>query len=146
MKNTFTFFAFYVKIYILQQERSTMKYQNPILRGFYPDQAYVQQMAAIIWCAAVFSTFREFLFESKDLVNWNQIGYVLTRKSQVMLHEINSSGGVLHQLSDFSMADSIWSQQMIQLTRTFMFIQIIFIANGQNPFMLIRRHRPIISF
>lgn len=34
------------------------------------------------------------LFESRDLVNWTQIGHVLTRKSQVMLEKINSSGGV----------------------------------------------------
>ena len=34
------------------------------------------------------------LFESSDLVNWNQIGHVLTRKDQVMLDKINSSGGV----------------------------------------------------
>lgn len=34
------------------------------------------------------------LFESDDLVNWKQIGHVLTRKSQVMLDKINSSGGV----------------------------------------------------
>lgn len=34
------------------------------------------------------------LFESRDLVNWTQIGHVLTRKSQIMLEGIGSSGGV----------------------------------------------------
>ncbi|MFT3951438.1 MAG: glycoside hydrolase family 43 protein [Oscillospiraceae bacterium] len=34
------------------------------------------------------------LFESDDLINWTQIGHVLTRKEQVMLEKINSSGGV----------------------------------------------------
>ncbi|MBQ8597758.1 MAG: glycoside hydrolase family 43 protein [Lachnospiraceae bacterium] len=72
-----------------------MKYTNPIVKGFYPDPSV---------CAAngkyylVCSSFQYFpgvpLFESEDLVNWKQIGYVLTRKTQVMLEKINSSGGV----------------------------------------------------
>lgn len=72
-----------------------MKYKNPVLKGFYPDPSI---------CAAngkyymVCSSFQYFpgvpLFESSDLVNWTQIGHVLTRKSQIMLEKINSSGGV----------------------------------------------------
>lgn len=72
-----------------------MKYTNPVLKGFYPDPSV---------CAAngkyymVCSSFQYFpgvpLFESDDLVNWTQIGHVLTRKSQVMLEGIASSGGV----------------------------------------------------
>lgn len=72
-----------------------MKYKNPVVRGFYPDPSV---------CAAngkyylVCSSFQYFpgvpLFESDDLVNWTQIGHVLTRKSQVMLDKIASSGGV----------------------------------------------------
>ncbi len=72
-----------------------MRYTNPIIKGFYPDPSV---------CAAngkyylVSSSFQYFpgvpLFESEDLVNWKQIGHVLTRKSQVMLDKIASSGGV----------------------------------------------------
>lgn len=72
-----------------------MKYQNPVVKGFYPDPSV---------CAAngkyylVCSSFQYFpgvpLFESDDLVNWTQIGHVLTRKSQVMLDKVASSGGV----------------------------------------------------
>lgn len=72
-----------------------MIYQNPIVKGFYPDPSV---------CAAngkyylVCSSFQYFpgvpLFESDDLVNWHQIGHVLTRKSQVMLEGVRSSGGV----------------------------------------------------
>lgn len=72
-----------------------MQYKNPIISGFYPDPSV---------CAAngryylVCSSFQYFpgvpLFESDDLVNWKQIGHVLTRKSQIMLEGINSSGGV----------------------------------------------------
>lgn len=72
-----------------------MKYQNPILRGFYPDPSVCAANGSYYMVCSSFQYFPGVpLFESKDLVNWNQIGYVLTRKSQVMLHEINSSGGV----------------------------------------------------
>lgn len=72
-----------------------MKYRNPVVKGFYPDPS--------VCCAngkyyMVCSSFQYFpgvpLFESDDLVNWRQIGHVLTRKNQVMLEKINSSGGV----------------------------------------------------
>ncbi len=72
-----------------------MRYTNPVVKGFYPDPSV---------CAAngkyymVCSSFQYFpgvpLFESEDLINWTQIGHVLTRKTQVMLEKINSSGGV----------------------------------------------------
>lgn len=72
-----------------------MRYRNPVISGFYPDPSV---------CAAngkyymVCSSFQYFpgvpLFESGDLVNWKQIGYVLTRKSQIMLEKVGSSGGV----------------------------------------------------
>lgn len=72
-----------------------MKYQNPVVRGFYPDPSV---------CAAngkfylVTSSFQYFpgvpLFESEDLVNWKQIGHVLSDLSQVELHKVRSSGGV----------------------------------------------------
>ncbi len=72
-----------------------MRYRNPVLSGFYPDPS--------VCCAngkyyMVCSSFQYFpgvpLFESDNLVNWKQIGYVLTRPNQVMLDKINSSGGV----------------------------------------------------
>ena len=72
-----------------------MKYSNPVLKGFYPDPS--------VCCAngkyyMVCSSFQYFpgvpLFQSTDLVNWTQIGHVLTRKSQVMLENVRSSGGV----------------------------------------------------
>ena len=73
----------------------SMRYQNPIVPGFYPDPSV---------CAAngkyylVTSSFQYFpgvpLFESDDLINWVQIGHVLTRPSQVQLAHVPSSGGV----------------------------------------------------
>lgn len=72
-----------------------MRYTNPVVKGFYPDPS-------VCWAGGkyymVCSSFQYFpgipLFESEDLVNWTQIGHVLTRRSQVMLEGVRSSGGV----------------------------------------------------
>jgi xylan 1,4-beta-xylosidase len=72
-----------------------MKYENPVIKGFYPDPS-VYKVGDTYYL--VCSSFQYFpgvpLFESKDLVNWKQIGHCLTRKSQIQLDKINSSGGV----------------------------------------------------
>jgi alpha-N-arabinofuranosidase len=72
-----------------------MKYVNPVVRGFYPDPSVCYANGKYYM---VNSTFQYFpgvsLLESEDLVHWKQIGNVLTRKSQVYLEKINSSGGV----------------------------------------------------
>ena len=71
-----------------------MKYTNPVLKGFYPDPSVCAANGRYYLVCSSFQFFQGVpLFESKDLVNWNQIGHVLTRPSQVMLTRINSSGG-----------------------------------------------------
>lgn len=72
-----------------------MIYKNPVINGFYPDPSVCSHNGKYYLVCSSFQYFPGVpLFESSDLVNWNQIGYVLTRKSQVMLDKINSSGGV----------------------------------------------------
>lgn len=72
-----------------------MKYQNPIIPGFYPDPSVCEANGKYYLVASSFQYFPGVpLFESDDLVNWNQIGYVLTRPSQVQLGHVPSSGGV----------------------------------------------------
>ena len=72
-----------------------MKYQNPVLRGFYPDPSVCRAEGIYYMVCSSFQYFPGIpLFQSFDLVNWTQIGYVLTRESQIALHEIPSSGGV----------------------------------------------------
>ncbi|CQR55997.1 glycoside hydrolase family 43 protein [Paenibacillus riograndensis] len=72
-----------------------MKYNNPVIKGFYPDPS-VCQVANTYYL--VCSSFQYFpgvpIFESKDLINWVQIGHCLTRTSQVQLDTVDSSGGV----------------------------------------------------
>ena len=72
-----------------------MKYTNPVLKGFYPDPSVCFANGKYYMVNSSFQFFPGVpLFESDDLVNWKQIGHVLTRKSQVELDKINSSGGV----------------------------------------------------
>ena len=72
-----------------------MIYHNPVLKGFYPDPSVCSYNGKYYMVCSSFQYFPGVpLFESSDLVNWKQIGYVLTRSSQVMLDKINSSGGV----------------------------------------------------
>ncbi|MBP1550583.1 MAG: glycoside hydrolase family 43 protein [Oscillospiraceae bacterium] len=72
-----------------------MKYTNPIVKGFYPDPSVCFANGKFYLVCSSFQYFPGVpLFESDDLVNWKQIGHVLTRKTQVMLEKINSSGGV----------------------------------------------------
>ena len=72
-----------------------MIYKNPVLKGFCPDPSVCFANGKYY---LVTSTFQYFpgvaLFESDNLVNWKQIGYVLTRPEQVMLDKIPASGGV----------------------------------------------------
>ncbi len=72
-----------------------MKYFNPVVKGFYPDPSVCFAEEKFYMVCSSFQYFPGVpLFESTDLVNWTQIGHVLTRKSQVFLEKINSSGGV----------------------------------------------------
>lgn len=72
-----------------------MKYSNPVLKGFYPDPSVCFADGKYYMVCSSFQYFPGVpLFESDNLVNWKQIGYVLTRPGQVMLDKIGASGGV----------------------------------------------------
>lgn len=72
-----------------------MNYQNPILRGMYPDPS-VCLVDGVYYL--VNSTFEYFpgvpIFSSADLINWTQIGNCLTRPSQLPLEKTECSGGI----------------------------------------------------
>ena len=72
-----------------------MHYRNPVLKGFYPDPSVCCVDGVYYMVCSSFQYFPGVpLFESCDLVNWKQIGHVLTRPSQIALAEVPSSGGV----------------------------------------------------
>lgn len=72
-----------------------MKYNNPVIKGFYPDPSICKVDDTYYLVCSSFQYFPGVpLFESKDLLNWTQIGHCLTRKSQIRLETVSSSGGV----------------------------------------------------
>ncbi|KQN98926.1 glycoside hydrolase family 43 protein [Paenibacillus sp. Leaf72] len=72
-----------------------MKYNNPVIKGFYPDPSVCKVEDTYYLVCSSFQYFPGVpIFESKDLINWTQIGHCLTRESQVQLGKVGSSGGV----------------------------------------------------
>ncbi|QOS80636.1 glycoside hydrolase family 43 protein [Paenibacillus sp. JNUCC31] len=72
-----------------------MKFNNPVIKGFYPDPSICKVEDTYYLVCSSFQYFPGVpLFESKDLLNWTQIGHCLTRKSQIQLETVSSSGGV----------------------------------------------------
>ena len=69
--------------------------KNPILKGFYPDPSICVVEEDFYLVNSTFAYFPGVpIFHSKDLVNWNQIGNVLDRNSQINLKNIEHSQGV----------------------------------------------------
>jgi xylan 1,4-beta-xylosidase len=69
--------------------------QNPILPGFHPDPSIVRVGEDYYIASSTFEWFPGVrLHHSRDLVNWTPVGHALTRRSQLDLHGVTSSGGV----------------------------------------------------
>lgn len=70
-------------------------YQNPVIPGFHPDPSVCKAGDDFYLVTSTFEYFPGVpVFQSKDLVNWKQIGHCLTRPSQVNLNKIRPSGGI----------------------------------------------------
>lgn len=72
------------------------QYFNPILLGFFPDPSICRKGDTYYLVCSSFAFFPGVpIFESKDLVNWQQIGFVLDRPSQVPLRGQGWSQGIM---------------------------------------------------
>lgn len=72
-----------------------MKYQNPVVRGMYPDPSVCRAEDKYYMVCSTFQYFPGVpLFESDDMVNWKQIGHCITRKSQLDLEKAQTTTGV----------------------------------------------------
>lgn len=70
-------------------------YENPIIPGFYPDPSICRVGKDYYLVNSSFEFFPGVpLWHSRDLVNWEQIGHVLTRESQLPLGNAWTSGGI----------------------------------------------------
>jgi alpha-N-arabinofuranosidase len=71
------------------------KYQNPVLPGTHPDPSVCRVGDDYYLVVSSFEYFPGVpIFHSKDLVHYRQLGYVLTRESQLSLAKSKSSQGV----------------------------------------------------
>lgn len=69
--------------------------QNPILPGFHPDPCAVSVGSDYYVVNSTFDWFPGIpIYHSRDLVNWEQIGNVLTRKSQLDMTRCGDSRGI----------------------------------------------------
>ena len=72
-----------------------MKYQNPIITGFYPDPSICRVGDDYYLVNSTFEFFPGVVIShSKDLVHWKQIGHCISKNSQLKLYEgtMNNSG------------------------------------------------------
>lgn len=71
------------------------EFYNPILQGCYPDPSITRKGDDYYLVCSSFAMFPGVpIFHSKDLVNWTQIGHVLDRKSQLIVHDCGISAGI----------------------------------------------------
>ncbi len=70
-------------------------YKNPIIPGFHPDPSICRAGEDYYLVNSSFEFFPGVpLFHSRDLVHWEQLGHVLTRRSQLELDGCRTSGGI----------------------------------------------------
>jgi xylan 1,4-beta-xylosidase len=73
----------------------TNQYLNPIIKGYHPDPSIVRVGADFYMVHSSFAHFPGIpLWHSRDLVNWDQIGHVLDRPSQLDLDGLEISHGI----------------------------------------------------
>jgi len=71
------------------------EFYNPILQGCYPDPSITRKGDDFYLVCSTFAMFPGVpIFQSKDLVNWKQIGHVLDRVSQLEVHDCGISAGI----------------------------------------------------
>ena len=82
-------------IFTLTQSFAQVNFQNPILPGFYPDPSICRVGDDFYMVNSTFGYFPGVpIFKSKNLVNWKQIGYVLSRKEQLPLAKAKTTEGI----------------------------------------------------
>ena len=86
---------FTLAIFINAFAHAQVAYQNPVLPGFYSDPSICRVNDDYYMVHSSFGYFPGVpVFHSKNLVNWKQIGYVLTRREQVPLEKAGVTLGI----------------------------------------------------
>ncbi|MGD0674502.1 MAG: glycoside hydrolase family 43 protein [Polyangiaceae bacterium] len=75
--------------------RRARMFSNPVIPGFHPDPSVCRVGDDFYLVTSSFEYFPGIpIFHSRDLVHWRPFGHVLTRKSQLDLLGMRSSGGI----------------------------------------------------
>jgi len=78
-----------------QPRAAAATFTNPIISGFHPDPSICRVGDDYYLVTSTFEYFPGVpVFHSRDLVHWRPIGHALTRKSQLNLDRMRSSGGI----------------------------------------------------
>lgn len=71
------------------------QYQNPVLAGFFPDPSITRNGDDYYMTVSSFTYTPGLpILHSRDLVNWQIVGYALTRESQLQMHDLQVSRGI----------------------------------------------------
>ncbi len=82
-------------VFIFQTGRAQENYSNPIIPGFHPDPSICRVGDDYYLANSSFEYFPGVpIFQSRDLIHWQQIGNILARKTQLNLDQMYSSGGI----------------------------------------------------
>jgi alpha-N-arabinofuranosidase len=88
-------FAVFLTLAADCSEQNPQNFSNPVIPGFYPDPSICRVGGDYYLVNSSFEYFPGVpIFHSRDLVHWQQIGHCLTRKSQLNLDKVRSSGGI----------------------------------------------------
>lgn len=96
MPNRFLTSVLFSALSIFYLSAQPVSYQNPIIPGFYPDPSICRVGEDYYLVNSSFEWFPGVpIFHSKDLVNWQQIGHVLDRPSQLNITDnVGIFGGI----------------------------------------------------
>ena len=114
-------------IFIIACAKEDPKFANPILAGFYPDPSICKVDDSFFLVTSTFSYYPGIpVFESKDLVNWKLISYVLDRLDVFNLEGQGVSRGIF--------APTIrYNNGLFYVTCTLVDIGGNFVATAESP-------------
>lgn len=91
----FAWFTYQGKEEFFKKRPPLGNFQNPIVAGFYPDPSITRVGNTFYMVHSSFAYFPGIpIFKSTDLVNWQSLGYVLSRPEQVNLKDAGVSRGI----------------------------------------------------
>ncbi len=95
-RNSFFLLALFMLFSVVALTQTIVsRYKNPIIPGFNPDPSICRAGSDYYLVTSSFEYFPGVpVYHSTDMVNWQNIGYCLTRDTQLPLQKCRASGGI----------------------------------------------------